>query len=194
MERIEAIRRAMEAAGQLTPESEAANQGTIIAGQMLDRTTKDILGRGWHFNTRKDVVLTPQPDSTIPLPDGAITIDSYGASASKNIAQVGRTLYDLDNNTDEFADAVRVTYTLLFEFDCLPEPVATYIAEEVAVAYNAKYGHRWQERDGENRMKRDKAKAAANRWNEQSSDRGAMSSRQRRNVLGGRLDNYGYIR
>lgn len=98
---------------------------------------------GWNYNTREDVELTPDGDSKIEVPTGVIWIDSHGSHAWRNITQVGSRLFDRDNNTSNFTGTLRVRYVLRFDFDCIPHPVADYIAAEAAYEFARRHGPRF---------------------------------------------------
>lgn len=135
MTELEAVQRMMEAVG-LAPSSSLSNSAAAAdALRVLTRTSKDIQSRGWHFNTEHEVELTPDGSNIITIPENAIRVDTYGKDITRDVALRGRRLYDRDDNTYEFTQPVLTTIVRLFEFECLPEPIALYVALEAAVRW-----------------------------------------------------------
>ncbi len=102
------------------------------AERLLDTVELEIQTRGWHYNTLTKVVLTPDASDHILIPAGIITIDTDYTDKWRDITQQGDHLFDLDNNTDEFADTLYVTYVQRLEFSCIPEPFKQWMASEAA--------------------------------------------------------------
>jgi len=69
------------------------------------------------------------PDSSI------ISIDTYGVDACRDAVMVGGKLYDVENNTLVWTQAVKVWYIERHEFDCIPNQVQQYIADYAAYQY-----------------------------------------------------------
>lgn len=101
----------------------------------------------WNFNTRRNVELTPDVNDKIAVPSGTLYCDSCGVDAWRNIAHRGQYLYDMDNNVDTFDGPVKVELVELWDFPCVPEYVANYIACSAAVAFNSQRGARDRDRD-----------------------------------------------
>lgn len=124
--------------GALTSLQTDSRSNGAEAERCLDEENLAIQSEGWYFNTRRNVELTPDAAThLIAIPANVITIDTDGADHWRNITQQGEKLYDLDNNTDDFTDtsSLRVRYVLLYEFHCVPEPIARYIACKAAMTY-----------------------------------------------------------
>lgn len=111
-----------------------------IAEQTVDEMSLKIQTMGWYYNTRRQVPLTPDSAGNIALPDGCITIDTDGVDAWREVTQLGDRLYDLDNNTNIFTvTSLSCTYTLNYQFGCIPEPIQEYITAMAAHAHNERY-------------------------------------------------------
>lgn len=109
---------------------------TAKAERVLERENVLVQTDGWVFNTRYNVELIPDTvTGKITFSNSIISIDSDGVDSERNITQRGGYLYDLDNNTDVFTGSRRVTYVEMYNFDCIPEPVAAYIAAKATLAY-----------------------------------------------------------
>jgi hypothetical protein len=126
------------------------------AERCLDDSELEIQSRGWNYNTRINVELTPDANSKISVPTGIININpykmgdvgytpglQYGTQYSDGIAITvqGDYVYDLINNTDVWEDSIFVTYIQRWEFHCIPFPIQDYIVMMAAARFNEKYGH-----------------------------------------------------
>lgn len=105
------------------------------AERVLDECNLEVQAKGWHFNTRKDMTLTPDDSNYLNMPEGAITIDSWEADKSIDVVLIGSRLYNNTDNTYEFDDSIKVWYTELYSFACVPYPVKNYIAKYAAWKY-----------------------------------------------------------
>ena len=115
------------------------------------------------------------------MPEGTISIDSYGASYHKNVTQVGERLYDLTDNTFAFTGDLRVEYVLRYEFDCIPDAIGRYIALSAAARFNIEVNQQTSgnERDRKQQyIERDlrEAKLDANRFETETSDVDVLST------------------
>ena len=98
----------------------AANAVTI-----LDETSKEVQSTGWHFNTEKDVTLSPSNDK-ITLDADVLQVDHEGAE-DVDLVQRGTSLFDRKNNTDAFTADIKVTVVKELLWDSLPEQARRYI-------------------------------------------------------------------
>lgn len=105
------------------------------AERILDECELEIQSQGWHYNTRKDVELTPNGDDNISIDSTIIEIDTFGVDSEMDVARIGDKLYDLDDNTFTFADSIKVWYTLRYTFPCIPLQIRTYIAKYAAYKF-----------------------------------------------------------
>jgi hypothetical protein len=79
--------------------------------------------------------------------DGQIKIDNgvliylwpLKESASRMIVQTGRVLFDQDANSDIFSSGLTVSYKIAFDIGCLPEHIATFVADSAAVQFIETY-------------------------------------------------------
>jgi hypothetical protein len=132
MTKLEAVNEIL-AAVQESPVTALDTGGDSIEGQAesrLDAENLSVQSRGWHVNTEKNVELTPSgDDSTIALGTGVLSADGYGVDASRDVCVRGGTLFDRNNNTDEFAGPVTVSLVRLLDFDDLPQALQEYIVK-----------------------------------------------------------------
>jgi hypothetical protein len=159
------------------------------AERCLDEANLQIQSRGgvgWHFNRTYDVVLTPGTGGYIAVPSGCITLDAMGISAHRDITHRGERVYDLEANTEVFDAPVTVEIVSLWEFHCIPEPVADYIVAKATVQFNEIRGNR--ERTNVLMMELDRAMKKANSMNNRQADSNFLDSNDSRDVKGRRND------
>lgn len=163
----------------------SGNSDAAHAERILDEVEQEIQSRGWYYNTRCKVSLTPDGSDNILLPDGVLTIDSDYTDAWRKVTQVGGKLYDLDNNTDEFEGNLIVTYVLRYDFGCIPPPIQHYIACVAAMRFNeTPRGHPTRRV----KLARDEAsaQAMANRFDQDTSDTNILHTNDAEMVRGRR--------
>ncbi len=132
--KLEAINELLDAIGEAPVNSET-NTGLVeadLAVARLDKTSRRVQKRGWHWNTLKDYVLDPDVSGNINLPAATLEVDSVSRSAHKDVVQRGDRLYDRDNNTFVFTDPVTVDISLFLDFEDLPENARDYITLRAA--------------------------------------------------------------
>ena len=137
MTKLEAVNEVLAVCGTL-PVPALDTNGPSAAGmaeRCIDEEERKVQTQGWHYNTRRDVELTPDGSDKIAVPTGAITIDTYGESYHRDITTKGGYLYDLDENTDEFDDSIKAIVVYRFAFTCIPQPVQDFIVASAAERY-----------------------------------------------------------
>ncbi len=102
---------------------------------VLDETSREVQTEGWHFNTEKDVTLTPN-SGTITLPTDALQIDT--SDSSVDIVQRGSTLFDRKSNSSTFTADLKVTLLRLLDWDYLPETARRYVTLRAARIFQAR--------------------------------------------------------
>jgi hypothetical protein len=104
-----------------------------IAVSTLDEITKEVLMRGWDFNTEDEVSLAPDMDGFIAVPANVCTID-VEASQDTNIDVTTRDgrLYDRKSHGFVFGGPVKANVTYLFTFEQIPEAARRYIMVRAA--------------------------------------------------------------
>lgn len=115
------------------------------AERCIDDSTKTVQQREWNYNTRHKVTLSPDTNGYITVPAGTLHLDTDSTSAYRNITFRGQRLFDVDNNTEIFTEDITVTITSLWEFHCIPEPLADYVVAEAAFTFNSIRGDRRHE-------------------------------------------------
>jgi hypothetical protein len=114
-------------------EDSHAFRGACIS--TLEAESTRIQAKGWWFNM-ETVTLTPQVNGRISIPNDAIAV----RTPTRSTAQRGRYLYDLDNGTFVFENALNdCTLIRAVTFEDLPESAAAYIAACAVLRFQTKY-------------------------------------------------------
>jgi len=186
MTKLEAVNKILRRAGgyPVAVLDEGGASAAAEAQRCLEEESKSIQSTGWNFNTRSKVQLTPDGSGFITMPAGTLHLDSDYSDATRNITHRGERLYDLDNNTNVFSAAIYVKLVELWEFHCLPEPVAEYITSAATFAFNTIRGTRERERGIV--MERERAKGAARVWNNRQLDASYVKGTDAQDILGER--------
>jgi hypothetical protein len=90
----------------------------------LNEVSKEVQSEGWHFNSEKNVTLSPVSGS-ITVPTDAVQVDTDDKSL--DIIQRGSVLFDRANNTTTFTKSIKVNLLRLLDWDSLPEEARRYI-------------------------------------------------------------------
>jgi hypothetical protein len=132
--KLEAINELLEAIGE-APVNAVANTGLTeadLASTRIDKVSRQVQKRGWHWNTLVNYPIDPDVDGYIILPVATIEVDTSGRSAHKDYVRRGNKLYDRENNTFVISQATTVDITLLLDFEEIPENARDYITMKAA--------------------------------------------------------------
>lgn len=187
LEAVNHVLREVGLAGTVALDTDGASNAAQVE-RILDLTELEVQTKGWHYNTRRGVTLARNGDDSISLPNAAITIDGDDTriGLDPDVTQVGRRLYNLDDNANTFTADLKVTYTLRFEFDCIPQPIQSYIAAWTAVRYNDSYGRPERRSTLYEAMR--VAKAEAKRFDNDSEDVNCLRSGWAESARGSRFN------
>jgi len=137
--KLDAVNNVLRRIG-LTPVSSLDTNGLSAAAhaeRFIDAADRSCQARGWHFNTRRGVLLSRDSvTNKIAVPSSTYHIDTDGTSKNIDVTVVGGNLYDLENNTDVWAQDLYVTYVAHTDFVDLPEAFADYVVTEAAYQFN----------------------------------------------------------
>lgn len=92
----------------------------------LERVSRSVQKKGWHFNTEDDYTLARNADSKIPVPPNALQCDPM-STESIDAVHRGGFLYDRENHTYIFSDSVDCRIVFYLDFEELPEAAREYI-------------------------------------------------------------------
>ena len=125
---LEAINTMLSTIGEspVNAVEDTGNVDVVIARQILQTVSREVQARGWHFNTEKNYTITPDSEGYLVLPNTVLKVDTVYPDSSKDVVVRGSRLYDRENHTYVFTDAVKVDMTILLTFDELPEVARNY--------------------------------------------------------------------
>lgn len=110
-----------------------------LAQTQLDRTTRQVLTRGWDFNSDYEWELTPDASNNILVPSDALRIDP--SDKSKRFVERSnggtRMLWDREDKTWIITEKVEVDIVWGQDFDEVPEAARMYIAVRAARLFQA---------------------------------------------------------
>jgi len=111
---------------QLTPSTTAE---ATLAQTQLDACVNEIQAEGWNFNTTYDVELALDGDSKVPVPSTAIRVIP---STSPAYIQRNDFIYDRENETYVFDNAIKATIVYLLTWDELSYEAQNYMLKKAA--------------------------------------------------------------
>jgi hypothetical protein len=141
MTKLDAVNGMLSSIGQ-APVSTLTVTGirdVALAELALDSTTREVLNRGWSFNTDTDWPLTPDVNGNIPIPASALDLDPVDRWQDfvQRDNEGTMMLYDKCERSFTFTDAVKVNITWGFDFGAVPQVARTYIATRAARIFQA---------------------------------------------------------
>lgn len=132
--KLEAINELLEAIGE-SPVNSETNTGLVeadLAAVRLDKVSRQVQKRGWHWNTLTNYVIDPDNNGYIQLPASTLQVDTSGKDRHLDLVQRGTRLYDRDNNTFAVKKSVLVDIVLYLDFEDIPENARDYITQRAA--------------------------------------------------------------
>jgi hypothetical protein len=115
----------------------AQRADSLIAQNLLDEVTREVLSYGWQFNTDENVVMNPETSSGfIYVSDSVVRVDmDTRYSLNYDIVLRGNRLYNRKTNSYQFSEPITVIRVNLMDFDDMPEAAKRYIAIRAARIY-----------------------------------------------------------
>lgn len=112
-----------------------------IARLVLHNTLREVLTRGYDFNTDHEYVLTQDVNGKVAIPSNAIKIDPTRKDKDfverVDAADSVRRFYDRKNHTFVINEDVKVDVVWLFPFEHLPQAARAYIAHKAGRVFQA---------------------------------------------------------
>lgn len=137
--KLEAVNLVLSSAG-LAPVStidEPTNLSAALVVNLLDATHREILSKGWHFNTEYEVGLEVDINTgTIPVPASVLRCEVPDAPW---IVMRGLLLYDRNSHTDQFDEGVSVKIIKWLVWEDLAEEAKTLIWKMTALRFAAQH-------------------------------------------------------
>jgi len=85
----------------------------VMAEQILDSTSREVQGRGWHWNTEKEYLISLDSNGYLWLPPTVLRADDSDGRLGKDVVVRGQRLYDRVNHTYVFDKDMKVELTTL---------------------------------------------------------------------------------
>lgn len=99
----------------------------VMAEQILDSTSREVQGRGWHWNTEHEYKIQPDVNGSLWLPPTVLRADDSKGRLGKDVVVRGQRLYDRRRHSYEFTDPMTIDLMVLLEFEELPQPAKHFI-------------------------------------------------------------------
>lgn len=99
----------------------------VMAEQILDSTSREVQGRGWHWNTEHEYEINPSSEGYLWLPPTVLRADDSKGRLGKDVVVRGQRLYDRRRHTYEFTKPMTLDLMVLLEFEELPQPAKHFI-------------------------------------------------------------------
>jgi len=120
----------------------SAIKDSEIARLTLHNSLREVLTKGWYFNTDEEYPIVPDGAGKINLPANALSIDpcdesQYFVERWDVAATAGRRLYDKENHTFVINQTVKVDISWFFEFEQIPQAARSYIAHYAGRIFQA---------------------------------------------------------
>lgn len=107
-----------------------------VAKKLLERVSRSVQKRGWHFNTEDDYTLAVNGDGEIPVPTNALMCDPMPTEEIDAVPR-GDRLYNRTDHTYQFDDSIDCRIVFYLEFEELPEAAREYIMIRAARTFQA---------------------------------------------------------
>ena len=132
---LEAINTMLSAVGS-SPISSLTGSLTadgVVAKNILDEVTREVLSSGWAFNYEREVELAPDTDDQIVLGQNVARIDnSPGFNRAYDVVQRGNKLYDRKSHSYTISTTLTCDIIYFMEFSEIPEAARRYIMTRAA--------------------------------------------------------------
>lgn len=134
MTELEAVNVLLTTIGEAPVNTLSGNQVTdvTIAKQVLNEVSREVQSQGWHFNTEPKVKLSPNISNEILIPADTSRIDSN----EYNVVIREGKLFDLDERSFSFDNAVEVDIVFYRDFEVLPDTAKKYITTRASRIYS----------------------------------------------------------
>lgn len=139
--RLDAVNTILTACGE-QPVTVLSNTTADVANaeSLLDEVSREVQAEGWHFNTEKDVPLTPDGSGFINVPDNVIKCDvDIFEYPTLDVVQRGTRLYNRKDRTYVFSSAIKAEIVYALPFEELPEQARRYIAMKAARVFYGRF-------------------------------------------------------
>ena len=112
-----------------------------VARLVLHNTLREVLGRGWHFNTDDEWPLAPDVNGKVAVPANALSVDPEDHSLDyvvrRDPADSVLRLYDREQRSFVLSRTANVTVKWFLTFEEIPAAARAYIAARAGRAFQA---------------------------------------------------------
>jgi hypothetical protein len=110
------------------------------AVNILNEVNRAVQSEGWHFNTRRGVVLPRQAFTPffIYVPTTTLFVDTIEEDKGIDVVVVDDKLYNLREDTFEFDKDLKCNMTVLLNFEHMPAQAQQYVAVRAARVFQAR--------------------------------------------------------
>lgn len=143
MTEIDAVNQMLVSVGN-TPVNSITNTGigdVETAKLQLDTALREVLTRGWSFNTDYDYPITPDGSNNILIPSNAMWLDPVDQSKDYVMRWDSGTakMYDRKNRTFTISEETDFNIIWAYDFDEIPQPARQYIAMRAGRIWQANF-------------------------------------------------------
>jgi hypothetical protein len=139
---LEAINTILSVIGEspISSTSEISSVADAVTAQsILSEVSRQVQTKGWHFNTDKEITLSPDTYSgEIIVPTNCLRVDSSGADREVDVVHRGTKLYDRTKHTYKIAKQIVVDMVVLLPFTELPQAARHYITIKAARVFQSR--------------------------------------------------------
>lgn len=126
---LEAVNAMLDTIGEAPIDSlidiEAPDAGTAL--RRLRVASKAVQLIGWEWNTELDVVITPNGDGHLVLPNNTLKVIAAQCDSTMRLTHRGDKLYDKKNQTYIFTKTAKATLIVALLFEEMPEAARQYV-------------------------------------------------------------------
>lgn len=106
---------------------EVGSVDAVMAEQILDATSREVQGRGWHWNTEQAFSIQPDSSGFLWLPPTVLRADDSQGRLGKDVVVRGNRLYDRRRHTYNFDKGIEIDLMILLPFEELPQPAKHFV-------------------------------------------------------------------
>lgn len=108
------------------------------AQRTLQEISRVVQTKGWAFNTDENRKFTPDVDDEITLPTDTLWVKPVYTSATMNVVERGRKLYDRSTGTYTFTQPLYLDICQMLDFPDLPASARDYITIRAARVFQSR--------------------------------------------------------
>ena len=139
---LELVNHILHTLGQDVAASLVTQHPAVVSARAaLKSYNKEFQGRGWWFNKEQGVKLLPTTTGRILVPENVLTfavarsvLESRTSVNRQRFVKRGQFIYDNLEHTDVIGVPVWVDYTVLLDYEDLPQEAAAYLKHYAADA------------------------------------------------------------